>query len=552
MVRKTHPLPPRARRLAAQFRAGHLSRRGFMARATSLGIGAASAASLIGIEPLKAQEAPRPGGTLKLQMVLRPLTDPRAWDWTEMANFCRGWLEYLVEYESDGSFRGMLLESWEANEAGDVYTLFLRDGVTWSNGDAFTAAHVAFNLERWCARDADANSMAVRLATLIDDETGQLREGGIEIVDDFTLRLNLARPDITLIPSFADYPAAIVHPSYGGGDPRLDPIGTGPYLPDPDYRSGEFAALVRREGPWWGSAVFGKPALDRIEFYDLGTDPANHVAALQDGAVDLIDQSTGVFVEVLDTLDFPRSEVLTAATYVVRCRADADIGGTMPYADPRVRRALALAVENATALELGLAGLGDVAANHHVSPLHPDYADIGPARFAPAEARMLLAEAGFDGFPHELISVDDEWQGNTCDAVAAMLGDAGIPVRRRRLPGEVFWADWRAHPFSGTEWAMRPLGIQLLALAYRSDSAWNETGYANSDFDDTLDRALAIQDDGDRKAVMGELQAMLVEDGVIIQPYWRTLVRHTRVPLVGAEIRPTLEIRPYAMGFAEG
>jgi peptide/nickel transport system substrate-binding protein len=215
-----------------------------------------------------------------------------------------------------------------------------------------------------------------------------------------------------------------------------------------------------------------------------------------------------------------------------------------------VRRALALAVDNAVCLSLGYADRGTVAENHHVCPIHPEYADIGPAEHDPEAAAALMAEAGMAEFEHELISIDDDWRRNTSDAVAAQLRDAGIEVRRTVLPGSTFWNDWAKYPFSTTDWAQRPLGVQVLALAYRSGEAWNETGFANAEFDATLAEALSIADADTRRETMAKLETILREEGVIIQPYWRSTFRHYRDGVVGAEQHPTFEIHVYKLGLA--
>jgi len=221
-----------------------------------------------------------------------------------------------------------------------------------------------------------------------------------------------------------------------------------------------------------------------------------------------------------------------------------------PYADARVRRALAMAIDNKVLLELGFDNNGDVAENHHVSPLHPEYAQMPAPVFDPAGAMALMQEAGMADFEHDLISIDDTWRKNTTDAAAAMLRDAGIKVKRSVLPGATFWNDWTKYPLSTTDWAQRPLGVQVLALAYRSGEAWNESAFANAKFDSLLAEALAIADADTRRDVMAKLQKIMQDEGVIIQPYWRAIYRHHKENVVGAQMHPTFEIHVAKLGLA--
>ena len=515
---------------------GTLDRREFLTRATALGLTAATATALTG-QPGRAQEATDGTGTLRIQIQVRPLKDPRAFDWTEIAWFTAGWLEYLVTFDNAGTFRPVLLEGWEVNPTATSYTLLVRPGIRWSNGDPFTARDVARNIERWCEADAPGNSMAQRMASLIDPETGRAGEAEIEVIDDLTVRLTPRQPDMTLIAGMADYPAAIVHSSHAGDDLLSNPIGTGPYLPE-SHAPGERAILtLNPDHEWWGlRAGLGRP-VERIEFLDYGTDPADWVRAAQAGEVDMLYESVGDFVDVMDGLGWARSEVLTAATVVVRPNQRAEVGRRTPYADPRVRKALAMAVDNDICLELGYAGRGLVANNHHVAPMQPAYAsDVTRGELDPDGARALIVQAGMLDFTHELISLDDDWMAGTADAVAAMLSDAGIAVSRKRLPATTFSENWSNFPFSTTNWSHRPLATQTLSLAYRSGAAWNETGFANAEFDALLDRANGLVDAEARRAVMGQIQQMLVDEGVTIQPYWRRLYRHVRPGITGAEM----------------
>ena len=523
----THPHIPE---LVNQLKKGEIDRRQFVQSAAVLGVSATAAYALVGAMPrdAHAQGSPKFGGNLRVSMNVKEVSDPAIFDWSEKGNVARQVIEPLVRVDKNNVARPHLAESWKASEDLKTWTFNLRKGVKWSNGDEFGSDDVIANFERWLdpatgsSNQGRFSAMTETVETGEKDENGKAKmstrmaSGAMERVDAHTVRFHLNRADLALPESMADYPALIAHRSFEGGDWSKNPIGTGAFSLD-RFGVGEIAVLKKRADAHWSGDVY----LDQITYIDNGDDPAAEIAAFASGQVDTNYQTS---VEQVPTMrSLPNLDVMqavTAQTGVARMKIT-----EAPFDNVKVRQAIQASLDRGRILEVVYSGLGAAGFDDHVAPVHPEHAELPALKQDHAKAKRLLAEAGYpNGLKIRIDCVaNPTWEQNTCKAIAEMLKPAGIDMEINIMPGGTYWDRWLSTPFGFTSWTHRPLGVQVLNLAYRSGVAWNETSYNNPEFDKLLDQAGALVDVAERRNVMAKIQGVSQDDAVIAQTFWRSI-----------------------------
>jgi peptide/nickel transport system substrate-binding protein len=493
-----------ARRLCDQLRDGEIDRRDFLRTMSWLGITAGSAAAFAGVTACAPIEGPLGKDTLRFVCAVQQISDPALTTWVEASNLFRNSLEFLTEVDADNVTHPYLAESWEPSEDLKTWRFNLRKDVRWSNGDPFTVEDVAFNFHRWL----DAKSASV-------NRTSFAPIVGLDRIDDHTFVLRLDRPICSLPEQLYAFTCPILHRHFDrdGGDWPKNPIGTGPYALS-KFEVGREARFTRRDA-YWGT----KPSLSQIDYIDLGSDISTHIAALAAGQVDVLYRVTIAELDLVKRLaGVQLVRQASAQTLVMRMQVD-----QKPFDDIRVRRAVQLCADNAQMLRLAYRGFGTVGENFHVAPSQPDYAPRKSRKRDVAEARALLAEAGYPkGIDLKLTlgNTQGKYEQDTAQVLQQNCAQAGIRLKLNVLPPSEYWSVWDKVPFGLTSWAHRPLAIMTLDLAYRTGGAWNESHFADPRFDAALDTAMGVLDPKARAQEMAVLEDILRDQAVIIQPYW--------------------------------
>jgi peptide/nickel transport system substrate-binding protein len=535
--------------LVEQMQAGAVDRREFLRTATLLGLSASAAYALAGMEDpagKPAEAATMDGGVVRISMRVPALENPATFSWVYDSNSVRQVCDYLTRTGYDNITRPWLLEKWEASDDLKTWTLVLKKGIKWSNGDELVADHVLWNLKRWL--DPNVGSSVIGLMKgymLVEFDTGQKDDKGnpkmstklwadnaIEKVDDHTIKLNCSAPLLAVPEHLFHYPALILHPAQEGKF-GIEAFGTGAYKMV-EYEVGKKVVLKRRDG-YWGK----KPAVETIEVIDNGDDPAAEVASLASKQVDgMYEASTSQYAALRKLTHLQIYQVATGQTAVARMQPISDT-----WKDPKVRQAMRYALDTQKLLKIAYLGLGAPGEHHHVAPVHPEYYKLPFQKQDIAKAKKLLAEAGHpNGFNTEIFcKKDPDWEPTCVQAMAQMWKQIGVNVKINVLPSSQYWEIWDkpSAPFAFTSWTHRPLGVMVLGLAYRTGVPWNESKYSNPKFDELLAKAEGTLDVNKRKEVMKDIEELMLDDGPICLPLWRAVFTFMDKKVKGYKAHPT-------------
>src|SRR6266446_808325 len=537
-------------------KAGRMDRREFVRVAALLGTSAAAAYGLAGLpDPAFAASSlpfgpddpkAKTGGILKFAMQVQKMEDPANYSWVQMSNQTRHTLEYMAMTGPDNVTRPMLAESWTAGEDLKSWTFSLRKGVMWHNGEELVADHIAWNINRWLDPKTASSNVGLSVFAAMVEETpekdakgkpiNRMIKGAVEVVDKSTIRLNLKKAVLSAAEDLYNYPTAIVHPSFKA--PLSDNmIGTGPFELA-ELKVGDRCILKRvkkmkdgKDFKYWGGTVY----LDEIHYYNFESD--NQLSAFASGDVDGIYGFTVEQMDLAKSLDGAIHIARTAQTICCRMRVD-----QKPFSDKRVRQAIVKSVDNAAVKKLIYPEGGVFGENHNVAPVHPDYVALPPLKRDIAEAKKLLKEAGFENGIEVTIDVgntDGPWHQTACEAMRDQMKDAGITLKINVMPAAKYWEIWDKTAFGCTAWTHRPLGTMVMSLGYRTGVPWNESHYANPEFDQALDAAEATLDVSARKAKLEKAEKILQDDAVMILPLFRPIYTIVGKNVHGYEGHPT-------------
>ena len=395
----------------------------------------AEAAAAAAEEAAAAAEAPEeepaapaeegPSGTLRVA-VDRDVEnlDPNFAKQIIAETFSQAVFDSLITFSYEGDFIPLLASEF-AFTSDTTLEFWLREGITFHNGETFDARSVTTSVARM--QDEDEGSHLIRnFASIVE----------VEVVDDYHVIMHLSGPDAQLLHALTRLP--MVPPDHyaavGQAEFAQNPIGSGP------FKFVEYVidshTIFEANPDYWDGSPKGKPLVAEVIMRVI-PEPTTRVAELVSGGVDLIaavplDQRPVVTDAGMTNISYADGRVAVARinSSNIGLSAEAAEGesarGFGALTDVRVRQALNYAVDRQTIIDALLGGT----ATPLGQPFVPGGFGYNPNNEAypydPDRARELLAEAGYGDGLNIKLTAQNTILSDVLTALVDYFADVGV------------------------------------------------------------------------------------------------------------------------------
>ena len=423
-----------------------------------------------------------------------------------------------------------LAQSWDISPDGRTYVFHLRTNLLWSTGGPITADDVVYSWLR-AASPATASDYAGEFFYLKNGEdfvTGKIKDPslvGVHGVDRNTVRVELNHPtafflDLCTLPVMSVVPRQAIE-KYGDRWLMAKPLPvSGPF--ELAYWRPNDKVRFRKNPLYWDAA---NTRAQIIDILPVGS-PDTALNLYENGQADIVLDRTLVPGELLDVLlkrpDFHSFNYL--GSYFIRINVT-----KKPFTDPRVRQALALAIDKER-IVTKITRAGEKPAATLVPPWTANYTPPAGLGYDPALARKLLAEAGYPGgkgFPrfeymfngaagggdkiHQDIAVELQqmWRDNL-----------GIQMDLRQVEWKVLLSSYSQLDYetARSSWIGDYNDANTFLDCFTSNNGNNRTGWKNAHYDALIDEANRQTDMKKRQQLLQQAETLLVHDQLPIIP----------------------------------
>lgn len=453
--------------------------------------------------------------------------------------------ETLFELMPDGSIEPNLAESYEVSDDSTVWTINLREGVTFHDGTPMTAEVVKGSMDRFLDPD---NAFTFRF--LLD------RIDEVVVTGPLQIELRLATPFAPLLAHLTHNTTAIVLPSaveeFGEAFGE-NAVGTGPFMLDAWDRGSRIDMVVNED--YWGDV----PAIDGVSFLAV-PENTTRMALVESGEAHVAVRVPPQDIARLNAApDITVENVSSLRTIYMYFNHTLE-----PFDDVRVRQAFNHAVDKQEIAEFVLGGAvrpSDAA----IAPGIFGYTDVGEYEYDPERARELLAEAGFeDGLSTTLYSPSGRYLQDIqiTEAIQSQLAEVGIDATIETLEWSAY-LDKTREPAGENDVPVALLGwgtvtgdadYGLYALFHTSQhvpDGSNRAFYSNPVVDDLLDEARVTPDPSVRESLYADALQIVRDDAPWLFLHSETQLVAVNDAVEGLVIHPTERVLAWNVTVSE-